>query len=81
MPSLLIVPVVLFVKYGTTRLSVDLLDGSVSYPEPAPDHGMQHRLVYNLPVLCVALQNMKYASPVHSKELCFHDFSSGASSR
>nr|CDI66493.1 Cyclin-H1-1 [Saccharum hybrid cultivar R570]CDI66498.1 Cyclin-H1-1 [Saccharum hybrid cultivar R570]CDI66571.1 Cyclin-H1-1 [Saccharum hybrid cultivar R570] len=25
-------------QYGTTRLSVDLLDGSVSYPEPAPDH-------------------------------------------
>jgi hypothetical protein len=45
MPSLLIVPVVLFVKYGTTRLSVDLLDGSVSYPEPAPDHGMRHLLV------------------------------------
>jgi hypothetical protein len=31
------------VKYGTMRLNVDLLDGSVSYSEPASDHGMHHR--------------------------------------
>jgi hypothetical protein len=28
---------VVFAKYGTTRLNVDLLDGSVSYSEPASD--------------------------------------------
>uniref|UniRef100_A0A0E0KIT0 Cyclin-H1-1 n=1 Tax=Oryza punctata TaxID=4537 RepID=A0A0E0KIT0_ORYPU len=27
------------VQYGTTRLKVDPVDGSLSYPEPAPDHG------------------------------------------
>ncbi|KAG8062509.1 hypothetical protein GUJ93_ZPchr0003g18129 [Zizania palustris] len=26
-------------QYGTTRLKVDPVDGSLSYPEPAPDHG------------------------------------------
>ncbi|KQK13327.1 hypothetical protein BRADI_1g09370v3 [Brachypodium distachyon] len=25
-------------QYGTTRLKVDPVDGSISYPEPAPDH-------------------------------------------
>lgn len=33
-------PFVFFVKYGTTRFKEDPVDGSLSYPEPAPDHGM-----------------------------------------
>lgn len=55
MPSLIIVPLVLFVKYGTTRLNVNLLDASSSYPEPVPDHGMWHWLVSYLATQCVAL--------------------------
>ncbi len=33
------------VKYGTTRLKVDPVDGSLSYPEPAPDHGTFHLMI------------------------------------
>lgn len=45
---MLIVPLVLFVKYGTTRLKVDPVDGSLSYPKPAPHHGVCLWLVSNL---------------------------------
>jgi hypothetical protein len=43
-----IVPLELFVQYGTTRLKVDPVDGSLSYPEPARNHGTHCWLVSNL---------------------------------
>jgi hypothetical protein len=70
MPCLLIVPLVLFVKYGTTRMKVDL-DGSVD----SPDRGMATLLDCKLTrmVTCTMCSAPNIHCRFYSKELGFCD--------
>uniref|UniRef100_A0A453HCB1 Uncharacterized protein n=1 Tax=Aegilops tauschii subsp. strangulata TaxID=200361 RepID=A0A453HCB1_AEGTS len=59
---------VFFVKYGTTRLKVDPVDGSISNPEPVPDHVVGSSSVK--PLSCEEEQVMRIFYEQKIQEVC-----------